>query len=198
MACEIYTSPILPKEEKILIQNIVGTLLYYSREVYPTILVSLGSVSINWYKSNETTTQVIKQMLYYCANRQYAAIHYKESDMVIRVHSYRSYLSESQARSRAGEGLFLNTLTKVTTMVLSSPFCKLLKISWHHLPRRSVYFFYKCQLFLRIMNHLRGNGTYTTGHTYASVQFNLWWYHEQKNATKTLQGNVYAVLLGER
>ena len=41
MAREMDTSPLLTKEET-LIQQIVGTLLYYSRAVDPTMLVALG------------------------------------------------------------------------------------------------------------------------------------------------------------
>ena len=44
-------------------------------------------------------------------------------------------------------------------------------------------------------NHIRVNGTFTTGHTNKSGQHNLRWHNELKNATKNLQGNGHSYLL---
>ena len=85
----------------------MGTLLYYAMAVDPTILVALVSIADNQAKNNETTTQVIKHLLNYCVTHPDYTVRYKESDMVIRVHSAGPHLSESQNHSRSGGNLFL-------------------------------------------------------------------------------------------
>ena len=64
MARKEDTPPLITKEDKTHIQKIVGTLIYYAREVKPKMMVTLGSISVNQAKSNETTAQSIKQLLY--------------------------------------------------------------------------------------------------------------------------------------
>ena len=93
MACKEDTSPLLAKEEKTRIQQIVVMLLYYSRALYPTMLVALGSISENQTTINETTSQAIKQLLDYCATHTDATIIYKLSNMMFRIHSSGLYLS---------------------------------------------------------------------------------------------------------
>ena len=60
------------KQRKTRIQQIVGTLLYYARAFYPTILVDLDQIN-----SNETTTQSIKQLLDHCDTYPNTTIRYK-------------------------------------------------------------------------------------------------------------------------
>ena len=66
MARKYDTSPLLPKEEKTCIQQIVITLLYYARSVVHIMLVALGSIAANQAKRNKTTSQAIKQLFHYC------------------------------------------------------------------------------------------------------------------------------------
>ena len=65
------------KQRKTRIQQIVGTLLYYARAFYPTILVDLVSIASNQINSNETTTQSIKQLLDHCDTYPNTTIRYK-------------------------------------------------------------------------------------------------------------------------
>ena len=55
-------------------------------------MVALVSISHIQSKINETTVQAIKQLLDYCATHLDATIIYKQSYMVLRVHSYGYYL----------------------------------------------------------------------------------------------------------
>ena len=96
---------LLPKEEKPTKTN-VGTLLYYSRAVDPTIMVALVSISDERAKSNDTTYQSIKQLLDYCTTHPYTTIIYKQSNMVIHFHSNGYYLSGYQACSQSGGHCF--------------------------------------------------------------------------------------------
>ena len=83
----------LPKEDKNRIQKIVEKFLYYSRAVYPPMLVDLRSISDNQANINDTTAEAIKQVLYECATHPDATIIYNQSNMVIHIHSYGSHLS---------------------------------------------------------------------------------------------------------
>jgi hypothetical protein len=50
-----------------------------------------------------------KQLLDYVATHPDAILSFKASDMILAVHSDASYLSEAQARSRAGGHFFCST-----------------------------------------------------------------------------------------
>ncbi len=101
------TSPLLSKEDKKYVQEVVGTFLYYARAVDATMLPALGSIATQQANPTENTMKKVKQFLDYAATHPDAIITYRKSDMVIAVHSDASYLSESKARSRAGGHFFM-------------------------------------------------------------------------------------------
>ena len=88
-------------------QKIVGTLLYYSILVDPTILTALGSISAQQAKGTEKTYAYTLWILNYAATHPKATTRYTASNMVLHIHSDASYLSKPQARSRAGGHYFL-------------------------------------------------------------------------------------------
>ena len=92
MKFTLYTSSLIPNEEKPCIQPVVGIFLYYSRAVDSTILDVLGTIADNPAKSTEATAKSIIQLMGYCDPHPNATMHYKSSGMVLRVHSDRSYL----------------------------------------------------------------------------------------------------------
>jgi hypothetical protein len=69
------------------------------------MLVTLSALASQQTNGTERTMDDMVKFLNYCATHPNATIRYKESDMILWVHSDASYLSESKARSRAG-GLF--------------------------------------------------------------------------------------------
>jgi len=85
----------LDKEGQKYIQAVVGTLLYNSRAVDPTMLVALNAIAT--------------QLLDYCASQEEAILTYHSSDMILAIHSDAGYLNESKARSRAGGHFFLSS-----------------------------------------------------------------------------------------
>jgi hypothetical protein len=97
----------LPAPEITILQQIVGTLLYYSITVDPTMLVALGTIAANQSKATATTANAVVKLLNYVATHPDATIRYRRSDMVLYLHSDASYLSVSKARSRAGGHFFL-------------------------------------------------------------------------------------------
>ena len=84
------------------VQQITGTLLYYARAVDSTLLVALGTIAAQQAKGTAMTTTAINQVLDYCHTHPDATIRYRASDMILKMHSDASYLSEAKARSRAG------------------------------------------------------------------------------------------------
>lgn len=100
-------SPLLDRQGRIRIQQIVGTFLYYARAVDPTMLMTLSTLAGEQATSTQQTAQRVTRFLNYCATHPEATIRYHRSDMILRVHSDASYLSEPKARSRAGGHFYL-------------------------------------------------------------------------------------------
>ena len=98
------------KEEQIYIQQVVGSFLCYARAVDMKVLQALSEIAVQQEKSTETTMQRVKQFLDYMHTNPNAKIIYYASDMVLNVRSDASYLSASNARSRAGGYFFLESL----------------------------------------------------------------------------------------
>lgn len=99
--------PLEPAKIKTL-QQIIGVLLYYARAVDSTMLVALGSLAAAQTKSTTNTMKAAEQLLDYAATHPNARVRFNRSQMILHGHSDASYLSESQARSRAGGIFFLS------------------------------------------------------------------------------------------
>jgi hypothetical protein len=91
------------------IQETIGMLLLYSRAIYCTMLVTLGTIVCNQSKGTQATAQALTQLLNYAAAHPNATVRYTASDMYLHIHSDASYLSEAKARSRAGGTFFLSS-----------------------------------------------------------------------------------------
>jgi hypothetical protein len=79
--------------------------LYYTREVYTTVIMPLNDIATEQTKATEKTQTVANQILDYLATHPDATIRYHKSDMILHIHSDTFYLSVSHAHSRLG-GLF--------------------------------------------------------------------------------------------
>ena len=86
---------LLPAKTINLVQQIVGTLLYYSIAVDPTMLTALGSIAAKKSKGTEKTYADTLWQLNYSTTHPNAKIRYTTSDMILYIHSDASYLSES-------------------------------------------------------------------------------------------------------
>ena len=71
------TTSELGKDEKTKVQNIVGTLLHYARDVDFTILVALNNISEQQSKPTELTVEAITHLFYYAETHPDAYIRYK-------------------------------------------------------------------------------------------------------------------------
>ena len=100
-------SPKLDEKRKKVVQQVVGTGLYYARAVDCTILPAISSIASQQANATEETERRIKQLLDYLAMLPNAKVKYYASKMVLNVHSDASYLSEPGAKSRAAGVYFL-------------------------------------------------------------------------------------------
>jgi hypothetical protein len=109
-------SPTLATSEKLCLQEIIGTLLYYARAVDCTMLAALGSLAAA--PTTQVTAKAITQLLNYATTHPDAVLSYQASDMILHVHSDASYQSESQSCSWAGGYFFLSSNSPThTTMI---------------------------------------------------------------------------------
>jgi hypothetical protein len=105
-------SPKLSPEEIKEIQRVIGSILYYARAVDITVLMALSSIAIEQANGTTSTMEKAKQLLDYLATHPDATIRFRASDMIMNVHSDASYLSESNARSRACGHFFMGWTPK--------------------------------------------------------------------------------------
>jgi hypothetical protein len=84
------------------IREVVGVFMYYARAVDITMLCPLSKLFIGQAKPTTRTYEAILHFLQYAASYPNAAIRYRPSNMRLIIHSDASYLSERNARSRAG------------------------------------------------------------------------------------------------
>ena len=75
------------------------------------MLPALGSLAASQSKATENTAKACTKLLNYAATHPNAVIRYTKSGMILRIHSDASYLSEREARSRAGGFFYLGNAT---------------------------------------------------------------------------------------
>ena len=103
----IDTSARLPAHEIKRLQQIIGTFLFYSRAVDPTLLTALSKLSSAQATATDATKCACQQFLDYCTSHPDGSICYHASDMIFKLHSNSSYLNAVGARSRQGGHLYL-------------------------------------------------------------------------------------------
>jgi hypothetical protein len=90
-------TPPLTSKQCLTIQKVTGSVLYYARAVYPTVLMPLNDIATEQTKATENTQASTNQLLDYLATHPDATIRYHASDMILHIHSDASYLSVSNA-----------------------------------------------------------------------------------------------------
>ena len=89
------------------LQEIVGVFLFYARAVDPTMLTAINKISSRQSKPTSLIKQEVDRFFQYANAYPDATMRIRASNMKLVCHSDGSYLSESDARSRAGGILFL-------------------------------------------------------------------------------------------
>ena len=88
------SSSLLPAKTINLVQQIVGTLLYYCIAVDPTMLTTLSSITVQQSKGMEKTFAKTLWLLNYSTTHPNSNIRYTASDTILYIHRNASYLSE--------------------------------------------------------------------------------------------------------
>ncbi len=107
-AKDVNNTPLLDKEGKKYIQEVIGTFLYYVRCIDSTMLTALGYLATQQANPTTNTKKLVHQFLDYAATHPDAIITYQASIMVLAGHRDASYLSETNARSQAGGHFFMS------------------------------------------------------------------------------------------
>ena len=116
-----------PAEIKRL-QKCCGKFLWYARTCDPTMEHMLNSLASEQAKGTTKTLEELQHFLDYCATHPDAEIRYTASNMILKVHSDASYLSESNGRSRYGGYHYLGNNNNDD---INAPFLILAKILKH-------------------------------------------------------------------
>jgi len=105
--------PSNPLDEKGIkrLQEVAGVLLYYACIIGCSMLPALRCLATAQSKTTETTAKACTKLLNYAATHPDATVRYNKSGMILRIHSDASYLSETEARSRAGRFFYLGDNT---------------------------------------------------------------------------------------
>jgi hypothetical protein len=108
-------TPPLTSKQYLTIQKVTGSVLYYARAVYPTVLMPLNDIAAEQTKATKKTQAATNQVLDYLATHPEATIRYHATGVILHIHIYASYLSVSNARSRLGGFFFCGNKTRNTT-----------------------------------------------------------------------------------
>jgi hypothetical protein len=79
---------------------VFGALLYYGRAIDRTIMMAISSLASQQATATEDTEEKLIQLLNYCATHPDATIRYRNSDMILNIHSDAGYLNEPEARNQ--------------------------------------------------------------------------------------------------
>jgi hypothetical protein len=120
-------SPALSAKDVNKLQQLTDTLLYYARAVDPTLIMPINVLASEQTKATSDTADKFIKLINYCTTHPETKIRYHASDMILYIHSDASYLSEREAKSRAGEFLYIgkrtdtaNKLTNGAILIIST------------------------------------------------------------------------------
>jgi hypothetical protein len=105
------TSPALSNKDVNKLQQLTGTLLYYARAVDPTLIMPINMLASEQSRATSVTADKVIQLLNYCNTHPETKKRYHASDMILHIHSDASYLSEKEAKSRAGGFFYMGSST---------------------------------------------------------------------------------------
>jgi hypothetical protein len=106
-------APPLNAADKKFIQKVCGKFLFYGRAVDSTVLTPISAIASQSANPTEDTMKHTQQLLDYLATQEEAVLTYNSSEMILAAHSDASYLSEPNARSRAGGHFFLSNNAEI-------------------------------------------------------------------------------------
>jgi hypothetical protein len=115
------TSPALSVKDVNKLQQLTGTLLYYARAVDPTLIMPINVLTSEQSKATAATADKVIKLLNYCNTHPETKIRYHASDMILYIHSDVSYLSEREAKSRAGGFFYMGNRADTAKKLTNGP-----------------------------------------------------------------------------
>jgi hypothetical protein len=104
-------SPALSDKDVNKLQQLTVTLLYYARAVYPTLIMPINVLASKQSKATAVTADKCIKLINYFNTHPETKIRYHASSMILHRHSDASYLSEKEAKSRAGGFFYMGSST---------------------------------------------------------------------------------------
>jgi hypothetical protein len=109
------------------LQQLGGTLLYYARAVEPTLIMPVNVFASEQTKATAATADKTIKLLNYSTTHPETNLNYHVSDVILSIHRDVSYLSEREAKSRAGGFFYMgsntdkaNRLTNGAILIIST------------------------------------------------------------------------------
>ena len=115
-------SPPLDAARTLILQQQVGVFTYYAAALDCSMKVAISKIASRQAKPTERLWEETQTFfMQYAASWPDASLRYKASDMQLKVHSDASYLSEANARSRAGGYFYLGNCDNQDTTDRNAP-----------------------------------------------------------------------------
>jgi hypothetical protein len=115
-------SPALSDKDVNKLQQLTGTLVYYARAFDTTLIMPINVLASEQSKATEVTANKVIKLLNYCNTHTETKIRYHASYMILHIHSDASYLSEKEAKSRAGGFFYMGNNTKTNKNLRTGQF----------------------------------------------------------------------------
>jgi hypothetical protein len=105
--------------------------LYYTRAVDPTSIMPINVLASKQSRATAVTAAKVIKLLNYCSTHPETKIRYHASDMILHIHSDASYLSEKEAKSRAGGFLNIGSSTNTDKKLTNGAILIISKVIKH-------------------------------------------------------------------
>jgi hypothetical protein len=105
-------SPALSDKDVNKLQQLTGSILHYASAVDPTLIMPINVLASEQSNATEVNADKVIKLLNYCNTHPETKIRYHASEMILDIHSDASYLSENEAKSRAGGFFYMGNTTK--------------------------------------------------------------------------------------
>jgi hypothetical protein len=125
------TSPALSDKDVNKLQQLTGMLLYYDRAVDPTLIMSINVLASEQSKVTAVTAEKAIKPINYCNTHPETKIRYHASDMLLHIHSDALYLSENEAKSKAGGFFYMGSSTNTNKKLTNGAILIISKVLKH-------------------------------------------------------------------
>jgi hypothetical protein len=125
------SSPALSDKDVNKLQQLTGMLLYYARAVDQTLIMPINVLASEQSNATEVTADKVIKLLNYCNTHPETKIRYHASDKILHIHSDASYLSENEAKSRAGGFFYMGSNAKTDQTLTNGAILIISKVLKH-------------------------------------------------------------------